>query len=644
MSGRYPEGVQDLSAALSVAVEAAAAARRLLLAECARPEGPRGEIGHCPADIEAEWLIRKRLLEAFPGWGFLGEETGAQAADDPQDCVWIVDPNDGTSAMQRGYRGHAVSIALVRNGAPVLGVVHAVDAPDDNGDLMAWAEGSGPLLHNGAPVEPLQPRGPLGLDDVLSLSQGVNRNPLGNFACAAPARFFGMPSIAYRLALAAAGECVGTVSTNYTQAWDHAAGHALLRGVSGLLVDEKGHELTYGRDGNSWSRWVFGGSRDVVAQLIERPWAGVTGSGFGEVAPPPGLAPVRARPGGLVHDTDLLSRAHGCLLGQLAGDALGALVEFSSADSIARAYPDGGPRTLASGGPHRIMAGQPTDDSELALLLARSLIAQDDFDQEAVAVAYARWYHGWTHTDVPKPCQHRWCRPFDVGGTTAQALGAITLEDALASRASSVAMQAARHASQANGALMRVSPLAIWGAFRKPPEIAAAARQDAQLTHPHPICQDASALFAVTLAAAIRQGLDAHRTHGFALEWGRAAEVEPAMLTSIEAARHAPPTDFHSQQGWVLVALQNAFFRLLHAESLEDGVVETVRAGGDTDTNAAICGALLGAVHGRRAIPKQWQHMVLSCRPMPGQPGVEQPRPALFWPIDALVLAERLLG
>ena len=155
-SSAYPDTVTDLSRALTVALEAAGAARELLLAECARPDGPRGEIGHCPADDEAEWIIRERLLAAFPTWGFLGEETGEQAAADgePGDAhIWVVDPNDGTTSMQRGYRGHAVSIALIHAGAPVLGVVWAVDAPDDAGDLLAWAEGCGPLLRNGVPVD-----------------------------------------------------------------------------------------------------------------------------------------------------------------------------------------------------------------------------------------------------------------------------------------------------------------------------------------------------------------------------------------------------------------------------------------------------------------------------------------------------------
>ena len=67
-------------------------------------------------------------------------------------------------------------------------------------------------------------------------------------------------------------------------------------------------------------------------------------------------------------------------------------------------------------------------------------------------------------------------------------------------------------------------------------------------------------------------------------------------------------------------------------------------AGGDTDTNGAIAGALLGAAFGRDAIPWQWQERVLTCRPIDGMPGVDTPRPECFWPVDALRLAERLLA
>ena len=68
----------------------------------------------------------------------------------------------------------------------------------------------------------------------------------------------------------------------------------------------------------------------------------------------------------------------------------------------------------------------------------------------------------------------------------------------------------------------------------------------------------------------------------------------------------------------------------------------TVRRGGDTDTNAAVAGALLGAVHGREAVPLQWRSMVLSCRPHALR--APRPRPMGYWPVDVLEIAERLLS
>ena len=80
----------------------------------------------------------------------------------------------------------------------------------------------------------------------------------------------------------------------------------------------------------------------------------------------------------------------------------------------------------------------------------------------------------------------------------------------------------------------------------------------------------------------------------------------------------------------------------LHTTSFEDGVVATVMRGGDTDTNAAIAGALLGALYGAPAMPRQWREAVLTCRPQAGIAGVHHPRPRAFWPVDALMLSERL--
>jgi ADP-ribosyl-[dinitrogen reductase] hydrolase len=95
-------------------------------------------------------------------------------------------------------------------------------------------------------------------------------------------------------------------------------------------------------------------------------------------------------------------------------------------------------------------------------------------------------------------------------------------------------------------------------------------------------------------------------------------------------------------QGWVLTALGNAFHRLYSGQTLEQAVIETVAVGGDTDTNAAICGALLGATQGRDAVPLRWRRFVLGCRSVSAH-DVRHPRPMTFWPDDALDLAEVLL-
>src|SRR5215475_8769458 len=80
-------------------------------------------------------------------------------------------------------------------------------------------------------------------------------------------------------------------------------------------------------------------------------------------------------------DSERLSRAQGCLLGQLAGDSLGSLVEFKSSQEIRRKYPSG-IRELEDGGTWGTIAGQPTDDSEMALALARMLIERRRYAAE----------------------------------------------------------------------------------------------------------------------------------------------------------------------------------------------------------------------------------------------------------------------
>lgn len=167
--------------------------------------------------------------------------------------------------------------------------------------------------------------------------------------------------------------------------------------------------------------------------------------------------------------------------------------------------------------------------------------------------------------------------------------------------------------------------------------------QYAALTHPNLICQQANALFAMGIAHAIQSGCDRKELYQHIRQWAADMPVEPALLDTIDKAANEPPADYVHQQGWVMIAFLNAMYQLLHAPSLEEGVVDTIMRGGDTDTNAAICGALLGAVCGRETTPAQWLDCLQNCRPEAGHPRVRHPRPECFWPVDVLELAEGLV-
>jgi ADP-ribosylglycohydrolase len=409
-------------------------------------------------------------------------------------------------------------------------------------------------------------------------------------ACA-PARYIAMPSIAYRLARIAAGDGVATVSIHGVSEYDVAAGMALVRAAGGVVLDAEGKEVALtGAPGRRLSG-CFAGAPAAAAQLAGHDWKLLENE-------PPQKArvalgfPRRAAP-------ERLERAQGCLLGQVIGDSLGSLVEFKSADEIARLYPNG-VRDLADGGVHHTIAGQPTDDSEMALALARSLVAEGRFVADKALDAYREWIT---------------TRPVDVGATTERGLlGMHTAE------------------SESNGSLMRVSPLGVWAAG-DPERAAGAAREDSALTHRNPVCVEACAAYAAAIAVGVAGGTRAAmREAALAHSRGKAHEL-------IE--RGGLPADLMVPSGSVRASLLNAFHHLARS-GLEEALVATVAAGGDADTNAAVCGALLGAALGVKAIPSRWVLPVLACR-VTVDAGAPRPRPSAYWPDDILELAEALL-
>ncbi len=347
--------VPNYRAQLDTAIDAARIAGAMLRDEFYRAGGPRGEGGHADIDIIAEAEIHRTLTHAFPAYGYRGEELGLKALPrDPGRHTWVVDPNDGTSDFLRGFRGSSVAIALLRAGRPVLGVVYAYCAPDGNGDFIEWAEGCGPVRRDGVPVERPWPSDITGNSTVLVSTYADFKVEL-NARTVAPMRFRGTPSIAYRLAMIAVGDADATVSLNAPNAWDYAAGHALLIGAGANLADGHGRVVAYTDDAYSdCAGACYGGPEALICDLMDRDWSGVRRGPRDRSTP--FILPLRGHP---IRDAAMLSRAQGCLIAQLASDpAPGAI------------------------------PGQSNGASEMALALARSIVRVKRYDPDLVLQAY----------------------------------------------------------------------------------------------------------------------------------------------------------------------------------------------------------------------------------------------------------------
>ncbi|MBX9754079.1 MAG: DUF2384 domain-containing protein [Pseudomonadaceae bacterium] len=263
--------LHDLPRLLDQVIELAVQAGLLIEKELARPDGPRGGGDKAEVDVEIEEMLRPELLQLL-ACDFVGEETGIILTGHP--FAWVVDPNDGTSDFLKGRPGSAISIGLLRDGVPVLGVVYA-PVSGRGPDCIAWAEGLPTLLRNGQPFSRDMNSAKLSSDAVVFVSYSAHLKPEANAALCQPAMFHPMPSIAYRLARVAAGDGVAAVSLYSISTYDVVAGHALLRGVNGDIWNEQGELLRYASatEFSQPLRFCFGGGPAVCVELLSRPWA-----------------------------------------------------------------------------------------------------------------------------------------------------------------------------------------------------------------------------------------------------------------------------------------------------------------------------------------------------------------------------------
>ncbi|MBR2125754.1 MAG: ADP-ribosylglycohydrolase family protein [Akkermansia sp.] len=265
--------------------------------------------------------------------------------------------------------------------------------------------------------------------------------------------------------------------------------------------------------------------------------------------------------------------------GLMVGDALGAPAEFCYREDILAAYPEGLSQMVDGFGictDRR--AGEVTDDTQMAYCLHCALREAQGWDS-AVTLKH---YRAWLATDPP-----------DVGAATQAALLGNPMPD-----------------SQGNGALMRVMPIALWALEHPEFDWQTAAREDASLTHPHPVCGDCNVVYIYALMQAARPGATPQGVYERSVAFAAGEGVATDVLCALQRAATQRPDYDGEHIGWVLIALQSVFYQLLRATSFREAMVDIVSAGGDTDTNAAIAGSLLALLYGRSAIPAPWLRSV----------------------------------
>lgn len=185
------------------------------------------------ADLQADAILKKHLLGAFPTYGWLSEETADDAKRLGCDRVWIVDPIDGTKEFVQGIPEFAVSVALVEQGIPLLG---AVFNPAQN-RLFHAVKGAG-AWHNQQKILCSHN------SNVLLVSRSeYQRGEWNQFQ--SPYTMKEMGSIAYKLALVAAGEAAAVMTQQPRSEWDIAAGVLLVQEAQGDVTDKSNQAFVF---------------------------------------------------------------------------------------------------------------------------------------------------------------------------------------------------------------------------------------------------------------------------------------------------------------------------------------------------------------------------------------------------------------
>lgn len=321
-------------------------------------------------------------------------------------------------------------------------------------------------------------------------------------------------------------------------------------------------------------------------------------------------------------------RARGMLLGLAVGDALGAPVEFlpdpsdvyieEMGDKIAHFHKN-----------YRAPEGVWTDDTEMALCIADSLLVNKGYDSYDIMRRFQAWKdEGYRAYDDKPAC--------DVGVQTAHAINEFANYPIIWKDTPKID-------SAGNGAIMRLAPIIIANTFpgKKYPTLQDGFKKgnlvidpeddngefidlkditptldmavlSCRETHNSIAAEATTALFATTLYCALH-GLPKNHIASYCSRWIMNEEYDQFYLENFDklvGRALDPNAKLQNLGGYIVDTFAISLWGLMHFDNFKDGMMAVIRLGGDTDTNAACYGQLAGAYYGYEAIPEGWRKNV----------------------------------
>ena len=269
-------------------------------------------------------------------------------------------------------------------------------------------------------------------------------------------------------------------------------------------------------------------------------------------------------------------RILGSFFGLAVGDSLGFPLEFKSRGSFS-------PLTEYHGD------GVWTDDTAMALCLAKSLTQKKGMDLQDQIELYLKWYHG----DDEFYGGH-----VDCGMTVMDALQAYK-------RFGNPRAGATDEMSSGNGSIMRLGPVPIF--FRHDLKAAVAAcEESSRTTHQSQMCLDACKYFGALIWGALNGAskLELLEPYYPSREFWRGTQFDPRIGAIIEGSFKGDEEP--DSTGFVVHTLKAALWAFHKTTSFKEGALLAVNLGGDADTTGAVYGQLAGAFYGLKGIPEDW--------------------------------------